>query len=259
MQSVSRATAAATLEQSQRAVAQKVVDRVFDSMRRLNVQSGIVQDYSTPDEWRHRTTQDVESDLSYLEIHRPEILAALSDYLADCSLRTREIDWLFLNLLTYAEYIATLAEVRKKLLGVDAYIKSLHPPKSEHIPSIAALASRPWQTVIAAGAVALSFVLHPALAIVVGAVFFYWHWQRKIGIANIDSLLTVMLSTYGSFNTVDLSWLHVSRTLEQSRLEGCIAVKARGSEARSGLTHRSTGRASAWLRRAFSFLIGFAT
>ena len=222
MQSVSRATAAAALTQSQRAVAQKIVDRVFDSMRRANVQSGIVQGYSTPDEWRHRTPNDVESDLSYLEIHRAEVIAALSDYLADSSLRTREIDWLFLNLLTYSEYIATLAEVRKKLLGVDAYIKSLHPPKSEHVPSVSGLVSRPWQTAIAACAVALSYVVHPALAVVVGALSLYWHWQRKHGLAKIDSLLIVMLKTYGSFNTVDLSWLHVSRVLEQSRVAGAV-------------------------------------
>jgi hypothetical protein len=222
LQSVLRATAAATLPQGRREVAQQLVDRVFDSLRRMNVQAGIVQDYSAPDEWRHRTTQDVEADLAYLEIHRPEILASLSDYLADPSLQTREIDWLFLNLLTYSEYVATLAEIRKKLLGIDAYVKSLHPPKAEHIPSISQIASKPWQYLVFTALTVASFLLHPILAIGVGALFVYWHMQRMKGIAKINSLLSAMLTTYAAFNTVDVSWSHVSRMLEQSRLEGAV-------------------------------------
>lgn len=188
----------------------------------MNVQAGIIQDYSSPDEWHHRTTQDVEADLAYLEIHRPEILAALHDYLAEPSLQTREIDWLFLNILTYAEYIATLAEVRKRLLGVDAYVKSLHPPKTEHISSISQFSWRPWQYVSFVVATAGSLLIHPAWAIGIGALFVYWHWQRKKRIAKIDSVLSAMLTTYASFNTVDVSWSHVSRALEQSRTAGAV-------------------------------------
>ncbi len=217
-------------------IAQELVDRALGSLRQMNVQAGIVQDYSSPDEWRHRMTQDVESDLAYLEIHRPAILAALSDYLADSSLRTREIDWLFLNLLTYAEYIATVAEIRKKLLGVDDYIKSLHPPKADHVPTISALASRPWLTVVAVGATALSIFIHPVIAIGVGALAIYRHMKRKQSLARIDAVLNAMLRTYASFNTVDVSWSHVSRTLEQSRLEGAVwdASLFKLAEARQG-------------------------
>lgn len=218
MQSVSRATATATLGPRQ----QELVDRVFHSLRQMNVKAGVVQDFSTPEEWRHRTPQDIEADLAYLEIHRPEILAALSDYLADISLRAREIDWLFLNLLTYAEYVATVSEVRKKLLGLDAYIKSLHPPKTDHAPSISAIASRPWQIVFASSATALSLLVHPALAIAVGAVSVYWYLQRRKGIEKIDAVLSAMLRTYASFNTVDVSWSHVDRALEESRLQGAV-------------------------------------
>lgn len=222
LQSVTRATAAAKLEHSRREVAQNLVDRVLDALLRMNVQAGIIQDYSSPDEWRHRSTQDIEADLAYLEINRPEVLAALSDYLAEPLLQTREIDWLFLNLLTYAEYMATLAEIRKKLLGVDAYVKSLHPPRAEHISSISQFSWRPWQYVSFSVATAGSFLIHPALAIGIGALFFNWHWQRKKGVAKIDSVLSAMLTTYASFNTVDVSWSHVYRALEQSRLEGAV-------------------------------------
>lgn len=222
MQSVSRTVATAALGQSERPVAQELVDRVLDSMRQMNVRAGVVQDFSTPDEWRHRTTQDIEADLAYLEIHRPAILSALSDYLSNSSLRTREIDWLFLNLLTYAEYIATVTEIRKKLLGIEAYTKSLHPPKADHTPSVSALASRPWQTVVALVATALAFLVHPALALAVAAISAYWYLNRRKGIEKIDAVLSAMLRTYASFNTVDVSWSHVGRALEDSRLEGAV-------------------------------------
>lgn len=222
MPSVSRVTAAASLELSQKETAQALVDRVLDSVRQMNVKAGVIQEFATLDEWRHRTTLDVEPDLAYLEIHRTAIVAALSDYLADNSLRTREIDWLFLNLLTYAEYIATVAEIRKKLVGIDAYIKGLHPPKTDHASSIATLTSRPWQPVVALVAVTLAFFVHPALAAGIGAALVYGYWRRRKSIERIDAVLSSMLRTYLSFNSLDLSWSHVCRVLEESRREGAV-------------------------------------
>jgi len=188
----------------------------------MNVRAGLVQGFSSPDEWRHRTAPDIETDLAYLEIDRLGILVALSDYLADTSLRTQEIDWLFLNLLTYAEYVATVAEIRKKFMGIDEYVKSLHPPQGDHVPSISKLASRPWRTLFASGATVLSLLVHPALAACVGAIFVYGHTKRKKAIEKIDALLSAMLGAYASFNTVDLSWSHVSRVLDESRRAGAV-------------------------------------
>jgi len=222
LQSVYRATATTALGEDRKEVAQLLVDRIFDSMRQMNVRAGLVQGFSSPDEWRHRTALDIETDLAYLEIDRLGILAALSDYLADTSLRTLEIDWLFLNLLTYAEYVATVAEIRKKFLGIDGYEKSLHPPRGDHVPSISNLASRPWQTLLASGTTGLSLLVHPALAAGVGAIFIYGYRKRKKAIEKIDAVLSAMLGTYASFNTVDLSWSHVSRVLDESRQQGAV-------------------------------------
>ncbi len=222
MQSVHRATATTAVDENRKEIAQQVVDRIFDSMRQTTVHQGIVQDIASPDEWRHRTTQDIEADLAYLEIHRPGILSALSEYLADDSLRAREIDWLFLNVLTYAEYVATVSETRKRLLGLDEYVKSLHPPSSDHVPSVSKIAKRPWQTFFALAATLLSLLIHPALAAGIGVICAYGYFKRKRTIDKFDTLLSVMLQTYASFNTVDLSWLHVSRALEDSRRAGVV-------------------------------------
>ena len=222
MQSVSRITATTALDADRKELGQRVADQVFDAMRWTQVSSGVIQDVSSPDQWRHRGSEDVEADLAYLEIHRPAILAALSEYLANPSLRTRELDWLFLNLLTYAEYIATVTEIRKKLLGMDKFAKSLHPPRSEHVPSISELASRPWRTTFCAAATGLSFLIHPIVAIGVGAASVYWYMTRRQGTEQVNSVLSAMFRTYAAFNTVDLSWSHVARSLEDSRRDGAV-------------------------------------
>jgi hypothetical protein len=110
LQTVSRSSAAGQIGQPERDVALEVASQVFDSLRWTKVREGIVRDVSCLDSWEHRTPQDIEADLAYLEINRPDILSALSRYLADASLQTKELDWLFLNILTYAEYTATVAK-----------------------------------------------------------------------------------------------------------------------------------------------------
>jgi len=202
----------------------------------MHVKSGVIQEFSSLDEWRHRTLSDVEADLAYLEIDRTAILNALSEYLSNSAIRTREIDWLFLNLLTYAEYVATVSEVRKKLQGIEAYVKALYPPKAEHITSIAVHASRPWQALTVLVVSAFALLIHPLLGIGVAAISIAWYIKRKNGIARIDSLLSSMMRTYASLNTVDLSWAHVSRALEDSRRDGAIwdASLFRLAESRQG-------------------------
>lgn len=145
MQTVKRATATRAVNEDLKDIAQQLIDRIFDALRQTNVHQGTVLDVTSPNEWRHRTREDIEADLAYLEINRAEILSALSDYLADDSLRSGEIDWLFLNVLTYAEYVATVSEIRKRLMGIYKYVKSMQPPISDHVPSISKIASRPWQ------------------------------------------------------------------------------------------------------------------
>ena len=243
MQFVSRVTATTALGEDRREVAKQLVDQIFDSVRQMKVCEGVVQETSSPDEWRHRTTQDIEVDLAYLEIHRPAILAALSEYLADISIQTREIDWLLLNLLTYAEYIATVSEIRKELLGIDEYVKRLHPPQVDHTPSISNLVSRPWRTIFASTATVISLLIHPALGVGVGAISMYASLKRKKGTEKVNAVLSAMLQTYASFNTVDLSWTHVSRLLEESRKAGVVwdASLFRLAEIRQGVDSRKTG------------------
>lgn len=221
MQTVYRASATSGIEEPKKTLAAEISDQVFDSLQWTRVNGGIVQDISWLDDWMHRTPQDIEADLAYLEINRAEVLSALSKYLSDATLRTQELDWLFLNVLTYAEYIATMREFRKSFLGIEGYIKCVHP-KAEHTSNISDMAARRWHTVAAAGITTISAFVHPLLAVGIGSASIYWHIMRKRGIAQVNSVLEAMLRTYLSFNTLDLSWSHVSATLDESRRAGAL-------------------------------------
>jgi hypothetical protein len=208
------------------------------------VRGGIVDDIAPLNSWKHRGLQDIESDLAYLEIHRPAVLSALSVYLSAGCAQSKNIDWLFLNVLTYAEYVATASEFRKKLLGIDGYVKSIHPPKSEHIPSIASFAKRPWWGVGAIVLMGLSALAHPLAAVAVATLALYTHRQRTAGVRKLDDILAVMLRTYLSFNTVDLSWSQVNAVLDESRRAGVIwdASLFKLAEARASAANCSFNR-----------------
>jgi hypothetical protein len=210
------------MDVAEQAYVQEIADHVFDSLRWTRVSDGTVQDVRSLEEWTHRMPHQIEADLAYLEINRSEVLVGLSKYLASSKLRTRELDWLFLNVLTYAEYTATVWELRKTLLGVEGAIKSVHPPKSDHSSSISDVAGRPWQFVAAGAITVISAIAHPLLAIGAGSGAVYWYMKRKNSIERVNSVIATMLRTYLSFNTVDLSWSHVSVLLDESRRAGAM-------------------------------------
>lgn len=222
MQSVALQDLLQFAREDQQDQAQRIFERVFDSLMWTRVVEGKVEDISPLKQWTHRQPVEVESDLAYLEINRHEILLALSEYLENPDLASKKADWLFLNVLTYAEYVSTVSEIRKKLMGIDRYIKSLFPPKKEHLTDITAFVHRPWHIPAFIAFVAIGWAIHPvAGALITGYGMFTSYRQRKAR-AQVNAIMASMLQTYLSFNTTDLSWRQVTTRLEQSRASGAI-------------------------------------
>lgn len=222
MQSVTLQNLLQSARVDQQDQAQRIFERVFDSLMWTRVVEGKVEDTLPLKQWTHRQPVDVESDLAYLEINRPEILLVLSEYLENPDLASKKADWLFLNVLTYSEYVSTVSETRKKLMGVERYVESLFPPKTEHITDISAFAHRPWHIPVFIAVVAIGWALHPAAgALIAGYGLFSSYRQRKAR-ARVNATMASMLQTYLSFNTTDLSWRQVTTRLEQSRASGAI-------------------------------------
>jgi hypothetical protein len=222
MQSVALQDLLQFVREDQQDQAQRIFERIFDSLMWTRVVEGKVENISPLKQWTHRQPVEVESDLAYLEINRPDILLALSEYLENPGLASKKGDWLFLNVLTYAEYVSTVSEIRKKLMGIERYVKSLFPPKKEHLTNISAFAHRSWHLPVFIAVVAIGWAIHPvAGALVTGYGMFSSYRQRKAR-AQVNAKMTSMLQTYLSFNTTDLSWRQVNTRLEQSRASGAI-------------------------------------
>jgi hypothetical protein len=222
MLSVSKSEILAKAPEDSFSLVEDIVEQLFDSLMWTSVSEGIVEKVSPLNTWKHRTLADIEADFAYLEINRQAALSSLSKYLANESIATKELDWLFLNVLTYAEYIGTVSEIRRKMLGVEEYVKRLSAPKPEHSTDISLFAKKAWHLPLAISIVSISWFIHPAMPVLVTIYMVYANHKKKKGFEKINKILASMLSAYSSFNTVDLSWKNVGEMLEKSRDAGAI-------------------------------------
>lgn len=204
------------------ASARAVFERAFDSLLWTEVVAGKVVNVSPLAHWRHRSAEHVESDLAYLAIDRDGMLAAFASYLADPALRSQHADWFFLNVLVYAEVVGTVGAVRKRVMGVERYVKSLYPPSEAYVSDVGALASRRWHVPAAVVSIVAGFAVHPLAAAAVAAGLLLAARRRRRAYDEVNATLSAMLQTYLSFNTTDLSWPHVTATLARSQSAGAI-------------------------------------
>ncbi|OGB32493.1 MAG: hypothetical protein A3F78_20795 [Burkholderiales bacterium RIFCSPLOWO2_12_FULL_61_40] len=199
-----------------------IVNDVFDSLQWTSVSGSIVQNVAALDEWRHRSLSDIEKDWAYLEFDRNKILVALSRYLDQEHFKSKRLDWLFLNVLVYAEYIATIDEVRRRLLGVDAFVMMKIRPIDQHTYDVHPLLKKWWHWPLALAAVAISFTLHPVATLLPIGAITAGIYKRNKAVGKINLTLHSMLTTYLSLNTFDLGWGNVKETLKESKNAGAI-------------------------------------
>lgn len=196
--------------------AQRIFDKVFDALFWTKVQDGEVDGVSSLTQWRHRGLTDIETDLAYLEIRRADLLAAFSDYLSVPEMSSKQADWLFLNVLTYAQYLSTIADIRQRSMGLEKYLQSIHPPRQEHNPDVRPFAKKAWHIPVLLSINAISWLIHPAFGLVTTAVSLGVIRRRNKALTKLNLTLAGMLKTYASFNTVDLSWSQVAKQLNAS-------------------------------------------
>jgi len=211
-----------SVPRDQQANAEHFFQRVFDSLMWTRVIDGKVQDVSAVKQWKHREPAEVESDLAYLEINRNALLSALSHYLSNPRIASKYADWLFLNILSYAEYIATVSETRKTLMGIERYVESLFPPKTVHTWDVSVYAKRSWHLPVALASIAVSCAIHALAGVAVTAYILFGAYRRKKAYERVNATFESMFKAYLSFNTTDLSWAHVANTLKRSSEAGAI-------------------------------------
>ncbi len=101
--------------------ARAIVVDIFDNIFVENSSSKVPEPVT---HWRHRTPQDIETDWREMSFGREEIRSAAERYADSPWLQSRLLDWLILNVLTYAEFQATLEVVRARTMPATRYLAS---------------------------------------------------------------------------------------------------------------------------------------
>ena len=102
-----------------------VVDELFDSIY-ISGKSGKNSDKEYLSIWQHRTLNYFEDDWRRMMIDRGRIQEATKEYLNNDWMSQHEIDWLIVNQLNYAEYIATFESFTMKRHSIKNFMLLKH-------------------------------------------------------------------------------------------------------------------------------------
>lgn len=206
------------------AEAKAVVDDFFDSITWQAVENNVIKSRDPIDSWRHRTPEDQEQDWRYMSFSRSSLQGAAERYLDRPWLQSREMDWLVVDVLLYAEYQATLDFLRIGMMPMSRYIAGQLGTRSAVAWSSAwrglmtGLKWLLWTALFTAAAAAMSPV-GPIAVVVVTVAWLLWKWRTR---RRLNALLAVMRRTYAHLSTVSQGWRVLWQELNDSRTRGAV-------------------------------------
>lgn len=192
-----------------------IVEEFFAHIMWTEVAGGIIQSKDSVTEWHHRQSYDFESDWKYLEFDREGLRNAAERYLDRPWMQSNKMDWLILNVLTYAEYQGFVDQVRSRTMRLEDYVLLRTGGKVKSGTSFAVL------SLIIVLVLALAW-LWPPLGVAYAAGVCWKKWKQKNARQKIDALAKLMSATYSTFNTVSQSWKLVWDELLKGRERGVV-------------------------------------
>jgi hypothetical protein len=192
-----------------------VIEDFFAYITWTKVADGTIQSKDSVTEWHHRQPHDFESDWKYLEFDREGLRNAAERYLERPWMQCSKMDWLILNVLTYAEYQAFVDQVRSRTMRLEDYVSLRTGGKVKSGTSFAVLG------LIIAIALGLAW-LWPPLGVAYAAGVCWQKWKQRKARKKIDALTKSMSATYSTFNTVSQSWKLVWDELLKGREQGVV-------------------------------------
>lgn len=200
--------------------ARAIVSDIFDNIFVEDSSSKVPEPVT---HWRHRTPQDIETDWREMSFGRDEIRSAAERYADSPWLQSRILDWLILNVLTYAEFQATLDVVRARTMPATRYIASKTGSTKGTLASAlwrGAIFILKWSIWFIAFAV--SFEAAPYGPVAILATTGWWLWRRISARSKVNDILMSMQGTYAAFSSVSHSWTVIWEELKRSREKGAV-------------------------------------
>lgn len=203
--------------------ATEIVDDLFMSITWEKVEGDVIKSIDPVTSWRHRGANDMESDWRYMHFSRAELQNAAERYLERPWLHCRELDWLIVNALIYAECQATLDLFRSRIMPLSRYI-------SKKAGSIKwQISSGLWRSIVFLvkwliwiGVFAATLWFAPIAPVAWIGITVLWQWRKWKVQKKINDLMAAMIATYATLSTVSQSWQVVWEELKKSRDAGAV-------------------------------------
>lgn len=209
--------------------AEEVVEDFFSHITWTKIADGIIQSKDSVAEWHHRQLHEFERDWKYLELDREGLRGVAERYLDRPWMQCSKLDWLILNVLSYAEYQGFVDEVRSKTLSMEDYVALRVGNKKTFGSKFRDSLGAPLEIGVWLVIICLLLWFWPLLA---GAYAVYSCWglwknsaakkRRNAAKKTIDAVAQSISSTYCTFSTVSQSWSIVWDQLLQSRQKGVV-------------------------------------
>ena len=192
-----------------------IVEDFFAYITWTRVVDGTIQSKDSPAVWLHRQLHDFESDWKYLELDREGLRGAAERYLERPWLRSNKMDWLILNVLTYAEYQAFVDHVRSRSMHLLDYV-ALRTGTTKKAPV------NYLEITVGLGVLCGLTWLWTPLGVTYGLLYGWQVWKRRAAKRKIQALQNSMSATYSTFSTVSQSWQLVWDELLKGRQQGIV-------------------------------------
>jgi hypothetical protein len=209
--------------------AEEVVEDFFAYITWTKIADGVIQSNDSVTEWHHRQLYEFENDWKYLGLDRECLRGAAERYLDRPWMQSGKLDWLVLDVLTYAEYQAFVDEVRSKTLSMEDYVALRVGTKKSFGSKFRDSLAAPLEIGVWLVVICLLLWVWPPLA---GAYAVYSCWslwkssaakkRRNAAKKTIDAVAQSISSTYCTFSTVSQSWSIVWDQLLKSRQDGVV-------------------------------------
>jgi hypothetical protein len=188
-----------------------------------NVENGKIISHENLKGWTHRLEHNFEPDWQNMGIDRDGIQTASDTYLEQPWLQSRKLDWVILDLLTYAEYQATLDYLRSRLWPMSKYVShKVGDTKAIFWSNFWGFIKFLFKFAIWLAVCVAGWLFSPYVSLAWAVLTAFYYWRKYSAISKINQKLVSILGTYSAFNSISQSWDVVWQELAKTREAGVV-------------------------------------